>query len=125
MKIKIIAGNVEATAELNNSYTAKRIFDKLPFSGLVKTWGGEIYFPIPLKLGEDNSKIELDVGDLAYWPEGNSFCIFFGRTFASKNNKPRAASNVNVFGKMIGDPLVFKDVKDASRINVMKAEEFI
>jgi len=118
MKIKIKSGKFEVEAELNDSYTAKRIFEKLPFSSLVKTWGDEIYFSIPIKLGEDNAKIEVDVGDLAYWPPGNAFCIFFGRTPVSKSNKPRAASNVNLFGKIIGDPLVFKNVKDGSKIIV-------
>ncbi|MBI2106165.1 hypothetical protein HYT56_05015 [Candidatus Woesearchaeota archaeon] len=120
MKIKIKSGNVEAKAELSDSYTAKRIFEKLPFSSLVQTWGDEIYFSIPIKLGEDDAKIEVEVGELGYWPPGNAFCIFFGRTPASKSNKPRAASNVNVFGKITGDPLVFKSVKDGSKIIVEK-----
>ena len=120
MKIKIRSGSVEVEAELNESYTAKRVFEKLPFSALVKTWGGEIYFSIPLQIGEEGGREEVEIGELAYWPAGNAFCIFFGRTFASKNNKPRAASKVNVFGKIIGDPLVFKNVKDGSRISVEK-----
>lgn len=121
MKIVIKSGNVKAEAELNDSYTAKRIFEKLPFSALVKTWGGEIYFSIPLQVGEEKGREEVEVGDIAYWPPENAFCIFFGRTFASKNNKPRAASKVNVFGKIIGNPLVFKSVKDGSRISVEKS----
>src|SRR3989344_8694402 len=120
MKILIKLGEIKVEAELNESYTAKRIYEKLPFSSLVKTWGGEIYFSIPVQLGEEKGKEEVEIGDLAYWPPENACCIFFGRTFASRNNKPRAASNVNVFGKIIGDPLVFKNVKDGSRIFVEK-----
>lgn len=120
MRILIESEGIQAEAELNESYTAKRIFEKLPFTALVRTWGGEIYFSIPVKLGEEKGREEVEVGDLAYWPPENAFCIFFGRTFASKNNKPRAASKVNVFGRIIGDPLVFKNIKDASRISVTK-----
>lgn len=120
MKILIKSGNVKVEAELNESYTAKRIFEKLPFSALVKTWGDEVYFSIPVQLGEERGREEVEIGDIAYWPPGNAFCIFFGRTFASKNNKPRAASNVNVFGRIIGDALVFKNVEDGSRISVEK-----
>jgi len=120
MKIVIRSGSVKAEAELSESYTARRISEKLPFSALAKTWGDEIYFSIPVQLGEEKGIEELEVGDLAYWPPENAFCIFFGRTFASKDNKPRAASKVNVFGKIIGDPLVFKNVKDGSRISVEK-----
>ena len=120
MKILIKSGNIKVEAELNDNYTAKRIFEKLPFSALVKTWGDEIYFSIPVQLGEEKGREEVEVGDLAYWPPENAFCIFFGRTFASKNDKPRAASKVNVFGNIIGDPLIFKSVKDGSKISVEK-----
>jgi len=120
MKILIKSGDVKVEAELNESYTAKRVFEKLPFSAIAKTWGGEVYFSIPVQLGEEKGREEVEVGDIAYWPDGNAFCIFFGRTFASKNDKPRAASKVNVFGKIIGDPLVFKNVEDGSRIFVEK-----
>ena len=120
MKVLIKSGNIKVEAEFNETYTAKRISEKLPFSALVKTWGDEIYFSIPVELGEEKGREEVEVGDLAYWPTGNAFCIFFGRTFASKNDKPRAAGKVNVFGKIIGDPLIFKNVKDGSRISVEK-----
>jgi len=41
------------------------------------------------------------------WPDGNGFCIFFGSTPVSKDEKPRAASPVNIFAKIEGDLKIF------------------
>jgi hypothetical protein len=67
---------------------------------------------------EENTKTVVEVGDVAYWPPGESMCIFFGPTPASLASEPRAYSPVNVFGKITGDPSVFKKVKNGERIKV-------
>lgn len=122
MKIKIKSNDVEAESELNDTETAKAIYEKLPIEGTVNTWGDEIYFEIPIDLSlEENAKEEVEKGDLAYWPQGKCFCIFFGRTPASVNDNPRAASKVNIFGKLIGDYTIFKKVKDGEKITIEKA----
>jgi hypothetical protein len=91
----------EFEAELNNSNTAKEIFKILPIENNANIWGEEIYFDIPICLDlEDGNKQELEVGELGYWPVGNAFCIFFGPTPISISKKPRAYSNVNVFGRI-------------------------
>ncbi|MGE5623620.1 MAG: cyclophilin-like family protein, partial [Methanocella sp.] len=51
-----------------------------------------------------------------YWPPGSAFCIFFGRTPASIGPEPRAASPVNVFGKLVGDARAFRRVKDGETV---------
>jgi hypothetical protein len=61
------------------------------------------------------------MGALAYWPPGNAFCIFFGRTPASRGDEIRAASAVNRVGKIEGDPTVFKQVSGGATIVVDKA----
>jgi uncharacterized protein len=104
MKIKIKSGDVEIEAELNGSNTAKKIYENLPLNGEVKIWGEEVYFDVPVEIGdEEDAKEEVEVGELGYWLQGNCFCIFFGKTPASTGEKPRAASKVNVFGKLRGD----------------------
>jgi len=62
----------------------------------------------------------VDKGDIAYWPQGKCFCIFFGKTPASEDNRPKAASKVNVFGKIIGDYNIFKQVKAGDQIAIAK-----
>ena len=98
--IKIIVGNTEVSAELNESKTADLIINALPIESRVNTWGEEIYFTIPVKMGEESATMELKVGNLGYWPVGSAFCIFFGKTPASSDNKPVPASPVNIIGKM-------------------------
>ena len=123
MKIKIKSGNIEANAELKNTETAKKIYDALPLTGMANRWGQEIYFSIPVYLEEEkDSKEVVGMGDVAYWPTGNCFCIFFGKTPASKGNEPRAASKVNVFGKVIGDTTMLKNIKDGDEIIISKAK---
>lgn len=121
-KIKITAGNIQAIAELYETKTAEAIWKSLPIQGIVNTWGEEIYFSIPLKLKEENPKEVVNMGDLGYWPPGTSFCIFFGKTPASRKDEIRPASPVNVFGKIIGDATVFKNVKSGTKILIEKEE---
>jgi len=101
-----------------NPESVKNILASLPITGSTQLWGDEIYFSIPLKMGEENSQVEVAVGDLAYWPPGTSFCIFFGRTPASRGEKPAAASAVNVFGRILEDPTVFRSVKNGEKISI-------
>lgn len=78
--------------------TAARIRQALPLEGRPKQWGDEYYFPIPVDMAEENGREIVETGTLAYWPEGNAFCIFYGPTPASDGETPRAASPVNVIG---------------------------
>ncbi len=121
-EITITIEDVRISAELNNSETAKKIWKVLPIEGNVNTWGDEIYFSIPVNVGLENAKEVVSEGDLGYWPPGNAFCIFFGLTPASQGNEIRPASPVNIFGKVIGDPKVFKKVRSGKKIIVEKNE---
>ena len=121
-KIKITAGNVTATGILNDSATADAIWNALPISARVNTWGDEIYFEIPVKAEEEKDATDLvDLGTLGYWPPGNAFCIFFGPTPASRAEEIRAASAVNRVGKIEGDATVFKKVTGGSAVTIEKA----
>ena len=118
-RIKITAGGVSTEAELNDSKTAEAIFAALPITAKASTWGDEIYFSIPVSLGEDNGRATVDMGDLGYWPPGSAFCIFFGPTPMSQSpNEIRPASPVNVFGKVSGDPKVFKKVRSGEQVTL-------
>ncbi len=122
-KIKITAGAVQAIAELNDSATANAIWEALPIKARANTWGDEIYFGIPVHVGEENGKEVVDMGDIAYWPPGSAFCIFFGPTPASRGTEIRPASAVNVVGKVEGDPKVFKSVRSGEQVILEKLEE--
>ena len=105
-------------AELNATKTADAIWEALPLRGNVNTWGEEIYFAIPVKIEPENGQELVSHGDLGYWTRGSAFCIFFGPTPISGEGEIRAASPVNIFGRLIDDPKVFKEVKEGEKIVV-------
>jgi len=121
-KIVIKVESLTVNADLNESKAAQKIWDALPITGSVNTWGDEIYFAIPVNLPLEDEKEVVSEGDLGYWPPGSAFCIFFGLTPASQGDEIRPASPVNVFGKVIGDAKVFKEVNSGAKINIVKDE---
>ena len=121
-KIRITAGDITATGVLEDNATADAIWDALPISARGNTWGDEIYFGIPVHVEEaDDAGDVVEMGALAFWPPGNAFCIFFGRTPASRGDEIRAASAVNRVGKIEGDPTVFKQVSGGSTVVIDRA----
>jgi hypothetical protein len=93
-----------------NPNTCKAIWDKLPFEINLARWGEELYGSIPVDMNLENAQQECEVGDIGYWPDGNGFCIFFGRTPVSTNDNPKAASLVNIFAKLEGfDPKILME----------------
>ena len=121
-KIRITAGQVSATATLVENGTAQAIWDALPIEARGSTWGDEIYFSIPVRRPEEDARETVELGDLGYWPPGTAFCIFFGPTPASRGDEIRPASPVNVFGRVDGDPLVFKQVASGSRVRLERLD---
>ncbi|MDP3046385.1 MAG: cyclophilin-like fold protein [Chloroflexota bacterium] len=120
-RIRIAAGNVSAFADLNDTKTAEAVWNALPIEARGSTWGDEIYFAIPVALGEDNAQAVVQMGDLGYWPPGKAFCIFFGPTPASDGSEIRPASPVNVLGKLEGDARVFKGVRSGETVRITSA----
>lgn len=118
-KINILVGDVSVEAEMLDTPTANRILEALPIKSSANVWGDEIYFDIPLCLEpEPDARADVAVGDLAYWPAGPAFCIFFGPTPVSSGDQPRAYSPVNVFGRVLGDARQLKGVSSGAAIQV-------
>ena len=121
-KVLITSGNVSATADLYDCPTADAIWEALPIDGRANTWGDEIYFGIPVQVDEEDGASDVvEMGNLGYWPPGHAFCIFFGRTPASRGDEIRAASAVNVFGAIEGDATIFKAVPNGAAVKIEKA----
>ena len=121
-KCKITAGDAVAEAQLLDNPTADAIWDAMPIQARGSTWGDEIYFGIPVHLDEQDALEVVALGDLGYWPPGNALCIFFGPTPASRGNEIRPASPVNVWGRITGDPKVFKSVPGGARVTVERID---
>ncbi len=122
-RILIEAGDIKSEAVLGDSETANAIWDSLPIESTCNTWGDEVYFDISTSLALDETAREVvDMGDVGYWPPGTALCIFFGPTPASRGDDIRPASAVNIVGKVVGDPDIFKKVSPGAKVEVKRAE---
>ena len=122
--IQIRVGSLQVEAELNDSPTARKIWDALPIEGHANLWGDEIYFSIPVKaVSEQTAREDVDVGELGYWPPGNAFYIFFGPTPVSSGSQPRAASPVNILGRVSGDATQFRAVRNGEKVIISRADD--
>ena len=94
----------------------------VPFSSNASTWGDEVYFHAPFHAElEADARAEMEIGDVAFWPDGDAIAIFFGPTPASVDNEPRAYSPCNLIGTLEGDISVLKRVKSGSSLDVAHA----
>ena len=122
-RLRIRAGQVEAAADLVASPTADAIWLALPIQGRANRWGDEIYFEIPVqRAAAPDARDVVQSGEIAYWPPGAAFCIFFGPTPASRGDEIRAASPVNVVGQIDGDAAVFKRVRGGTAVILERSE---
>jgi hypothetical protein len=123
-KIKILSRAIgEVVAELfeeRSPQTVKALWAVLPITARANTWGNEIYFSIGAKIARENADEVVEKGVIGYWPPGEAFCIFFGPTPASIGDEIRAASPVNVLGRISGDPEIFKRVQNGDEIVIDK-----
>jgi len=112
-KIEIFINDLKFEGELNDSETSSRIYSVLPLKTKGNFWGEEIYFEIPVKMGNEKPTEDIKVGDLAYWPDENCLCIFYGRTPASTDGRPKPASPVTIIGKIKGELSLLKNLAEA------------
>ena len=86
-RIKISACAISALAVLDDSETADAVWKALPLLAWASRWGDEIYFDIPVQVGQaGDARDVVEAGELGYWPPGSAFCIFWGLTPASQGN---------------------------------------
>lgn len=112
--------NVELSEE-SAPETVKAILAKLPIEVMINRWGDELYTePIPVKVRPENAKSAVNLMDVAYWPEGNALCLFFGPTPISKGNEIKPYSPVNVVGRIVSKENMAKKVSDSTKVIIRK-----
>lgn len=117
--LRLVIGPVELTADLLDTPTARAIAAAVPFEARASTWGEEVYFATPVKAAlEPDARDVVEPGELAFWVEGRSIAIAFGRTPASRGNECRLVAPVNVWGRAREDVRALKVVKPGDRIRV-------
>ncbi len=118
-RIRFDFGALKLDAELLDTPTAKAIAKVLPLSSSVLTWGEEVYFDVPVNVPrEKDARAVIVPGEIAYWPQGPSIAIGFGRTPISEGNETRLASPCNVFAKALGDVRTLGKVKTGAKVAV-------
>jgi len=94
----------------------------IPFKSVVHRWGDEVYFDAPFHSEkETDARADMEIGDVAFWPEGDAVAVFFGRTPVSTDGHPRAYSPCNILGKVSGSPEKLKKVKERTGVEVLRS----
>jgi len=126
ISIKFTESDKTAYIELDDSQspkTVKAILGKLPIEVKINRWGDELYTDkTPIVAEEENAQSVVRPLDVAYWPEGNALCLFYGSTPISKSpDKILPYSPVNIVGKIITKDDILEEFKDHSTV-VIKLE---
>jgi hypothetical protein len=79
-KIKLDFGMFSCTAKLFDTPVARALYESLPHTVSLTTWGDEAYGSIGVNLGEYKPVPAIPPGGLAYTNQGNYICIFYGQT---------------------------------------------
>jgi len=122
-KIRINLDNIILEAELFDNITAEKIWDSLPLESFGNLWGEEVYFSTTVTSPlDETSHIIVQKGDIAYWPPSKAMCIFWGKTPVSTDTEIKAASAVNIIGKVTSDLSCLNSLKDGCDVLVTKIE---
>jgi hypothetical protein len=109
----ILEGLGEAEGELVR-FKAPRTIDmivrKLPIVGRIALYKEEIYFEIPIKMGEEKAKRTVETGTIAFWPMGSALCVFYGQS--------QPYSPVSILGKITKNLDLFKKAKSGTAVKV-------
>ncbi len=113
----VIEGSGEARGELIRHLAPKTvdaIVRALPVEGYASTWLEEVYFEVPVRLGEEKATKRVEKGTIAYWPAGHAICVFYGQS--------QPVGPVNPIGRVTEGLEVFAKVQMGAKIRVEKAK---
>jgi uncharacterized protein len=104
-QIKVLFPDIdrEISIELDDSRSPRivqAILENLPIQVGITRWSDELYTEKTQIIAEgEDAKREVNFLDVAYWPEGNALCLFYGPTPISKDGQILAYSPVNIVGE--------------------------
>jgi hypothetical protein len=105
--------------------TVKAILESLPIEVNINKWGKELYTDkTSITAKGENAKSEVNLLDVAYWPEGSALCLFYGPTPISKSDKIEPYSHVNIVGHIVDDQnnnTIVNKVKGNTKVIIKQA----
>lgn len=95
-------GGTAVHTEWKDTDTARQLIAAFPLETTGHYWGAEFYLRVPVKAAPESDSVEVvPRGTVAFWVQGACLCLFWGPTPASYGDECRAASRVNVLGRVL------------------------
>ncbi len=111
----------EFELELNNSKAAATFRESLPLQIEMKRWGDQFNGRSPVRIEPDiRAQMEMNIGDVAFWPPGECICVFFGRTPNSPGLTPKLSSPGMVLGKLKGNVAVLSNLGGTATVFIQE-----
>lgn len=121
-KIRIKTNTTEIIAEINDTPTARALLDILPCQSRANTWGEEVYFSVPVKANLEADACQVvEPGTVCFWVEGNSVALPYGPTPISEGDECRLVSEVNILGRIKGDPQQLASILQDDKVTLERA----
>ena len=122
-RLSMTIGPVTITAELFETPTAEALWQAAPFAATASIWGEEVYFATPVAAErEADAKDVVEAGELAFWVEGDSIAIGFGRTPVSRGDEIRLAAPTNIWGRAREDVRSLAAVGEGDAITIERLD---
>ena len=87
-------------------------------------WGDEIFFETGLEpVPGAGLTLDVNIGDICFYPPARALCIFFGRTPASVIDKPVPEGPVEIIGKTAAPLEGLKSIKPSDRVTISLYKE--